>query len=63
MNQAPRFFAELEALPVSAAFVGIEPDGDAAAGSDFEALENLRKLAFAERVDAPKRLEIWRSEP
>jgi hypothetical protein len=67
LNQDPRFFAALEAvlevLPVSAAFTGIELDGDvAAAGSDFEALENLRKLAFTEQVDAPQQLEIWRNE-
>lgn len=68
LQQDPRFFAALEAvlevLPVSAAFTGIELDGDvAAAGSDFEVLENLRKLAFTEQVDAPQQLEIWRNEP
>jgi adenine-specific DNA methylase len=68
LSEDQRFFAALEAvlevLPVSAAFTGIELDGDvAAAGSDFEVLENLRKLAFTEHVDAPQQLEIWRNEP
>jgi adenine-specific DNA methylase len=58
------FFAALEAvlevLPVGKAFSGIDLDGDlAAAGSDFEALENLRRFAFTERVDPPKQLELW----
>jgi hypothetical protein len=60
----PMFFAALEAvlevLPVGKAFSGIDLDGDlAAAGGDFEALENLRRLAFTERVDSPKQLELW----
>jgi len=67
LQEDPRFFAALEAvlevLPVSAAFTGIELDGDvAAAGNDFEALEKLRRLAFTEQVDAPTQLEIWRNE-
>jgi len=38
-------------------------DGDvAAAGSDFEVLENLRKLAYTEQVDEPQQLELWRNE-
>jgi putative DNA methylase len=58
------FFAALEAvlevLPVGKAFSGIDLDGDlAASGSDFEALENLRKLAFTEQVDPPKQLDLW----
>jgi putative DNA methylase len=64
LDKDQRFFAALEAvlevLPVSKAFSGIDLEGDlAAAGSDFEALENLRKLAFTEQVDAPKQLELW----
>ena len=38
------------------------PKGLAAAGSDFEALENLRRLAFGEQVAEPKQLELWRDE-
>jgi putative DNA methylase len=58
------FFAALEAalevLPVGKAFSGIDLEGDlAAAGNDFEALENLRKLAFTGQVDPPKQLELW----
>jgi putative DNA methylase len=52
--------AVLEVLPVGKAFSGVELDGDlAASGSDFEALEQLRRLAFATQVDVPKQLEIW----
>ena len=56
VDQEPMFFAALEAvlevLPVGKAFSGIDLEGDlAAAGGDFEALENLRKLAFTEQVD------------
>jgi putative DNA methylase len=58
------FFAALEAvlevLPVSKMFSGVDLEGDlAAAGSDFEALENLRKLAFTQQVDPPTQLELW----
>jgi hypothetical protein len=64
VDTEPMFFAALEAvlevLPVGKAFSGIDLDGDlAAAGSDFEALENLRRLAFTGRVDPPKQLELW----
>lgn len=64
VDREPMFFAALEAvlevLPVGKAFSGIDLDGDlAAAGSDFEALENLRRFAFTERVDPPKQLELW----
>ncbi len=65
VDQDPKFFASLEAvlevLPVSKAFSGIELEGDAAAqGSDFEVLENLRRLAFSDRVDEPTQLDLWR---
>ena len=67
VDQEPKFFSSLEAvlevLPVSKAFSGIELEGDAAAqGSDFEVLENLRRLAFSDRVDEPKQLDLWREE-
>jgi adenine-specific DNA methylase len=63
----PAFFAALEAvlevLPVSKAFSGIDLEGDVAEfGSDFEALENLRKLAFAADVDEPQQLRLWKEE-
>jgi putative DNA methylase len=67
VDREPLFFAALEAvlevLPVSKAFSGIELDGDlGSSGSDFEALENLRKLAFSGQVDEPKQLDLWRDE-
>jgi len=63
----PAFFAALEAvlevLPVSKSFSGIDLEGDVAEfGNDFEALENLRKLAFATDVDEPQQLQLWREE-
>lgn len=52
--------AVLEVLPVGKVFSGIDLDGDlGAAASDFEALENLRKLAFAQQIASPKQLELW----
>jgi len=63
----PTFFAALEAvlevLPVSKTFSGIDLEGDVAEfGNDFEALENLRKLAFAKDVDEPAQLKLWKEE-
>ncbi len=63
-----RFFAALEAvlevLPVSQSFSGIDLEGDVKEfGGDFEALENLRKLAFANDVDEPQQLQLWKEEP
>jgi hypothetical protein len=67
VDTEPQFFAALEAvlevLPVSKAFSGIDLEGDVAEfGSDFEALENLRKLAFTEDVDEPEQLKLWKEE-
>jgi adenine-specific DNA methylase len=64
VDKEAMFFSALEAvlevLPVGKAFSGIDLEGDlGAASGDFEALENLRKLAFSEQVDAPKQLELW----
>jgi len=53
--------AVLEVLPVSMAFSGIDLEGDVKEfGSDFEALENLRKLAFADDVDEPEQINQYR---
>jgi hypothetical protein len=42
-------------LPLSARYTGFDPVKAAApAASDFEALENLRRLALAEQVPAPQ---------
>jgi len=64
VDQTPRFFAALEAvlevLPVSQTFTGIELEGDvAAAGSDFEALYNLTRLAYGDKIDEPEQLKLW----
>ena len=49
-----RLQAVLEVLPVAIAFSGVDlPTDVAGAGNDFEALEKLRRLAFAERVEEP----------
>jgi putative DNA methylase len=55
--------AVLEVLPVSATFSKIELTPTLSGfGSDFEALENLRRLAFAEQVDEPTLLSKLRME-
>ena len=51
--------AVLEVLPLAARYTGFDPVKAAVpAASDFEALENLRRLAFAEQVGTPKQLEL-----
>lgn len=51
--------AVLEVLPLSARYTGFDPVKAALpAASDFEALENLRRLTFAEQVGTPKQLEL-----
>ena len=67
VDQTPRFFAALEAvleiLPVSKAFTGIELEDDtAASGSDFESLYNLARLAYADKIDEPEQLKLWRDD-
>ena len=67
IDQDPRFLAALEAvleiLPVSTRFTGIELTGDvAAAGSDFEALYGLVRLAYRDRIDEPAQLKLWRDD-
>lgn len=55
--------AVLEVLPLAARYTGFDPVKAAApAASDFEALENLRRLALAEQVPAPKQLELVLAE-
>ena len=65
IDQDPRFLASLEAvleiLPVSTSITGVELSGDvAAAGSDFEALYGLVRLAYHYRIDEPTQLKLWR---
>jgi hypothetical protein len=51
----------LEVLPVSATFSKVELTPVLSGfGSDFEALENLRRLAFTEHVDEPAQLQLWK---
>ncbi|MCX7894276.1 MAG: hypothetical protein N2544_18175, partial [Burkholderiales bacterium] len=53
----------LEVLPPSRTFSGLSLDGDlAAAASDFEALENLRRLALSDRVPEPEQLKLFAEE-
>lgn len=65
VDQSPDFqtalLAVLEVLPVSSTYTGFtEEEGEVAeAAKDFEVLENLRRLAFSEKVPQPKQLELW----
>ena len=57
------FEAVLEVLPVSSTFTGVALKGEIAASSnDFEALYNLRRFAFADQIDEPEQLAIWRQD-
>ena len=51
----------LEVLPVSSTFTKFEEEEGAVAeaAKDFDVLENLRRLAFSEKVPQPKQLDIW----
>jgi len=53
--------ALLEVLPVSSTFTNVTGEtGEVAdAASDFDALENLRRLAFMDRVPEPQQLRLW----
>jgi adenine-specific DNA methylase len=54
--------AILEVLPVGTAFSGVElPTDVAGAGNDFEAIEKLRRLAFADQVEEPQQLSLWQT--
>ena len=53
--------AILEGLPVGTAFSGVDlPDDVVGAGNDFEALDKLRRLAFADQVESPQQLDLWK---
>ena len=63
----PRFFAALEAvlevLPISQTFTGLVLAGDAeAAGNDLEALYNLYRLAYRDRMDEPEQFRLWQDD-
>ena len=60
----PRFVAALEAvlevLPPSKRWTNITLEGDvAAAGNDFEALYDLFRLAYSDRINEPEQLKLW----
>ena len=66
VGEDPRFVAALEAvlevLPLSPDITGAKLTGDArAAGDDFQALYELSRLAYSDRVDEPDQLAFWRS--
>lgn len=53
----------LEVLPPSRAFSGVTLDGDlGAASNDFQALEDLRRLALSDRVPQPEQLKLFAEE-
>ncbi len=53
--------AVLEVLPVSSTFTHVADESGpiADAASDFEVLENLRRLAFSAQVPQPEQLKLW----
>ena len=59
-----RFLAALEAvlevLPPSKRWTDISLEGDVeASGNDFEALYDLYRLAYSDKIDEPTQLELW----
>jgi hypothetical protein len=67
VEQDSRFFAAFEAvlevLPLSQNFTNVALGSDAtAAGNDFEALYNLYRLAYRDRIDEPKQLKLWQDD-
>lgn len=68
IDNDPQFLAALEAvlevLPPSRNFVGFDvATGEAkSAADDFDALEKLRRLAFADKVDEPQQLSLFAKE-
>lgn len=52
--------AVLEVLPPSQQFTGFDiSKASEPAANDFEALENLRRLAFPDKVAKPRQLSLW----
>jgi hypothetical protein len=51
----------LEVLPVSSRFTNITDEAGpvADAASDFDVLEQLRRLAYSDKVKKPQQLEMW----
>ena len=66
-TREPAFLAALEAvlevLPVTRRWTSIDLPGEAAAaGDDFEALYDLMRLAYGDRIDEPEQLKLWRED-
>mgnify|MGYP001374685465 CR=1 FL=1 len=64
VDTEPAFLSALEAvlevLPVGKGYATLDlPDAAQGAGADFDALESLRRLAFAEQVGEPEQLKLW----
>ena len=64
VDTEPAFLSALEAvlevLPVGKGYAKLElPDAAQGAGADFDALESLRRLAFADQVGEPEQLKLW----
>ena len=54
--------AILKSCPSDGVFSGVDLAPDVAgAGNDFEALEKLRRLAFADQVEEPQQLSLWQA--
>lgn len=55
----------LEVLPISARFTNISEDAGpvADAASDFDVLEQLRRLAYSDKVREPEQIKIWTEAP
>ena len=52
--------AMLEVLPPSRRWTNITTEGDVkAAGDDFEALYDLYRLAYGDKIDEPAQLKLW----
>ena len=68
LESDPQFLATLEAvlevLPPSKSFIGFDvATGDAkASADDFDVLEKLRRLAFADKVDEPEQLTLFAAQ-
>lgn len=67
LDKEPAFLMALEAvlevLPPSRSFTGFDPvEAAAPAASDFEVLENLRRLCFGDQVDEPQQLALLNEE-
>jgi adenine-specific DNA methylase len=55
----------LEVLPVSSRFTNVVEDAGpiADAASDFDVLEQLRRLAYSDKVREPEQIKIWTEAP